>query len=114
MSGVYAAESTTGMPLVLVERSLLSWSDAISKVFSLSTNGEAATESASLFAISSLRPKMSVSALKTRKGQTRAELAPVKSNMLFCHAERGKGEQREGGKRRVWKVLCCSVVPGEL
>lgn len=42
--------------------------------------------------VPSLCPKTSVSALKTHKGQTLAEVAPVKSNMLFYYAERGKGE----------------------
>lgn len=62
---------------------------------SLSANDEAAAEDLTFFAISSFRPKISVSALKTHKGQSLAEIAPVKSNMLFRCAERGKRGQCE-------------------
>lgn len=79
------------------------------------------------FAISSLNPKISVSALKTHKGQTLAELDPVKSNMLFSRAERGKegavrGREEEGlegvmlqygarGAVRLGKEVCVHI-PG--
>lgn len=68
------------------------------------------------FAVSAFFSETSLSALKTHKGQSLAEFAPVESNMLFSPAVRGKGGtvwKRDGGGG-VWKVLCCSVVPGEL
>lgn len=80
----------------------------------VTTNDQGAKILLFVFAIGTLSPKISVLALKTHKGQTLAELDPVKSNMLFRRAVRGKGEQCDGGRRKVWKVLCCSVVPGEL
>lgn len=52
--------------------------------------------------------------MKTQWGQTLAEIAPVKWNMLLHYAGRGKRGRNEGGRRWVWKVLCCSTVPGEL